>query len=101
MRGLSGWQTALADLSLILFAVVAAAYRDDPTEAERTDQAAEISLGQPMAVFRPGGDADLTRWLGSQDMGQGEVATVDGAVAIEVQGPHTTTTEKGEHGFPI
>jgi len=76
MRGLSGWQTALADLSLILFAVVAAAYRDDPTEAERTDQAAEISLGQPMAVFRPGGDADLTRWLGSQDMGQGEVATV-------------------------
>ncbi|MAK98854.1 MAG: hypothetical protein CL803_04630 [Citromicrobium sp.] len=76
MRGLSGWQTALADLSLILFAVVAAAYRDDPTEAERADQAAEISLGQPMAVFRPGGDADLTRWLGSQDLGQGEVATV-------------------------
>tara|TARA_B100000378_G_scaffold43982_1_gene32971 strand:+ start:1590 stop:2018 length:429 start_codon:yes stop_codon:yes gene_type:complete len=76
MRGLSGWQTALADLSLILFAVVAAAYRDEPTDAEKTDQAAEVSLGQPMAVFRPGGDADLTRWLGSQDMGPGEVATV-------------------------
>ena len=76
MRGLSSGQPALADLSLILFAVVAAAYRDEPSGAEKADQAAEVALGQPMAVFRPGGDANLTRWLGSQDMGQGEVVTV-------------------------
>ncbi|NCP19830.1 MAG: hypothetical protein GW855_11805 [Erythrobacter sp.] len=81
IRGLSSWQTALADLSLILFAVVAAAYREYPEEAdpasrEQVDQAVEIALGQPMAVFRPGGDADLTRWLGSQPLGNGEVATV-------------------------
>lgn len=76
MRGLSSWQTALADLSLILFAVVAAAYRDEPSAAGQTDQAAQVGLGQPMAVFRPGGDANLARWLDAQDMGPGEVATV-------------------------
>ena len=101
MRGLSGWQTALADLSLILFAVVAAAYRDDPTEAERTDQAAEISLGQPMA----GGDADLTRWLGSQDMGQGEVATVvvrhrPGAAAAATREAATLVAQIEAAGYP-
>ncbi|MAS85464.1 MAG: hypothetical protein CL953_06335 [Erythrobacteraceae bacterium] len=78
IRGLSSWQTALADLSLILFAVVAASYREESEEAEPAspDQAVEIALGQPMAVFRPVGDADLARWLTLQDMGEGEVATV-------------------------
>ena len=78
MRGLSSWQTALADLSLILFAVVAASYREDTDEADTAspDQAVEIALGQPMAVFRPVGDADLARWLARQGMGEGEVATV-------------------------
>lgn len=78
IRGLSSWQTALADLSLILFAVVAASYRDDAgaSEAEEVDQSVELALGQPMGVFRPGGDADLSRWLTTQSMGEGEVATV-------------------------
>ena len=66
IRGLTGWQTSLADLSLILFAVVAASYRGDPAEEvvprpEEVEQALDVALGQPMAVFRPGGDADLTR----------------------------------------
>ena len=80
LRGPAGWQTAMADLTLILFLVVAAAYREDaPERADPADseaQAADISLGQPMAVFRPGGDADLARWLAAQHMGPGEVATV-------------------------
>lgn len=78
IRGLSSWQTALADLSLILFAVVAASYRDDTGdgEADEADQSVELALGQPMGVFRPGGDADLARWLTTQPMGDGEVATV-------------------------
>ena len=78
IRGLSSWQTALADLSLILFAVVAASYREDSDGADeaRSEDAVEIAQGQPMAVFRPVGDADLSRWLTTQGMGQGEVATV-------------------------
>ncbi len=78
MRGLSSWQTALADLSLILFAVVASAYREDAGKSEtgQTDPEVELALGQPMGVFRAGGDADLTRWLQTQAMGPGEVATV-------------------------
>ena len=73
LRGPAGWQTAMADLTLILFLVVAAAYREDAPErvdpADSQAQAADISLGQPMAVFRPGGDADLARWLAAQHMG--------------------------------
>ena len=85
IRGLNSWQTSLADLSLILFLVIATAHRDDAglnagdgrgdarTEEER---AIEIALGQPMAVFRPGGDADISRLLDAQGMSEGEVATV-------------------------
>lgn len=83
LRGQNGWQTAMADLTLILFLVVAGAYRDQPEEtasssASVTDETenVDLSLGQPMAVFRPGGDANLTRWLGDQDLASGEVATV-------------------------
>ena len=73
IRGLTGWQTSLADLSLILFAVVAASYRGDPGE-EAVPRPEEVE--QPMAVFRPGGDADLTRWLAAQNMDEGALATV-------------------------
>lgn len=81
IRGLTGWQTSLADLSLILFAVVAASYRGDPAEEavprpEEVEQALDVALGQPMAVFRPGGDADLTRWLSAQELDEGALATV-------------------------
>lgn len=73
MRGLSGWQTALADLALILFVVVAVAHREDAGEAE---EASDVALGQPMAVFRAGGDADLAQWIAAQDLSHGQIATV-------------------------
>lgn len=81
IRGLNSWQTSLADLSLILFLVIAATHREDvpdqrSDEAEDAAQASNIALGQPMAVFRPGGDADLARWLAGQGLNEGEVATV-------------------------
>ena len=79
IRGLNGWQTALADLALILFVVVAAAHREgaqDGRPPETEDDPIELALGQPMAVFRQRGDADLTRWLSGQDLGPGEIATV-------------------------
>ena len=79
MRGLSGWQTSLADLALILFVVVAGAHRgiaqdDTPGEAQVRTQVP--ASGQPMAVFRAVGDADLPRWLAAQDLDRGEIATV-------------------------
>lgn len=86
IRGLNSWQTSLADLSLILFLVIATAHREDAGEVQddarpEKERAIEVALGQPMAVFRPGGDADLTRWLSMQGlsmqgMSEGEVATV-------------------------
>ncbi|GAB5348425.1 hypothetical protein [Alteriqipengyuania sp. 357] len=79
IRGLNGWQTTLADLALILFVVVAAAHREDRGEAvpqDATADAAPTALGQPMGVFRPGGDADLAGWLATQDLDRGEIATV-------------------------
>ncbi|MBB3033974.1 hypothetical protein [Alteriqipengyuania lutimaris] len=81
IRGLNTWQTSLADLSLILFLVVATAHREDAGEGQdnartQEERAIDIAQGQPMAVFRPGGDADLARWLKLQGIGEGEVATV-------------------------
>ena len=78
IRGFSGWQTALADLALILFVVVAAAHREGAADSAPEDapDPIELALGQPMAVFRQSGDADLTRWLASRELAQGEIATV-------------------------
>jgi len=78
IRGFSGWQTALADLALILFVVVAAAHREGAADTAPQDapDPIELALGQPMAVFRQGGDADLTRWLATRELAQGEIATV-------------------------
>ena len=63
----SGWQTVLADLSLILFMVMAAAASETPPEAARAapSAAAQLpALGVPVAVWRAGPDAPpLGKWL--------------------------------------
>ena len=66
-RAGSGWQTVLADLSLILFMTTAAAVRDAPPEKapERAPQSASLpALAQPVAVWTavPGAPA-LPLWL--------------------------------------
>lgn len=59
-RAGSGWQTVLADLSLILFMVMAAAVSQAPPEA--ADKVPV--LGEPVAVWRAGADAPpLANWL--------------------------------------
>ncbi len=58
----SGWQTVLADLSLILFMVTAAAV----SQASPKPAAAEaLALGEPVAVWRPG-TLSLAAWLAQQ-----------------------------------
>lgn len=69
-RAALGWQTSLADLSLILFMLTAAALaahnqkadEDAPTSARRPSPRAE-----PLAVYAPGPDAPpLREWLAQQ-----------------------------------
>jgi hypothetical protein len=66
-RAGSGWQTVLADLSLILFMVTASAVRDAPPAkaAQNPPQSASLpALAQPVAVWTaaPGAPV-LAQWL--------------------------------------
>ena len=66
-RSGSGWQTVLADLSLILFMITAAAVSKAPARAAAAPPPAPMSLpalGEPVAVWSaaPGGP-DLKAWL--------------------------------------
>jgi hypothetical protein len=83
IRGGIGWQTMLADLSLILFMVTAAAMADEPATPASKAAAAhpappppppkpapelvDAARAQPLAVWReaPGGP-DIASWLASQ-----------------------------------
>jgi hypothetical protein len=63
-RAGSGWQTVLADLSLILFMVMAAAVGQTPPKAAAQPLSVLPALGEPVAVWRAGPDAPpLAQWL--------------------------------------
>ena len=81
----SGWQTVLADLSLILFMVTATAVRDIPAEAPPPPPVALPALGEPVAVWRfePGGPS-LTDWLAAQPADPRQRLTL---VAAPANGP--------------
>lgn len=68
-RAGSGWQTVLADLSLILFMVTAAAVSEAPAQPNPPPPAPSAlpALGEPVAVWRaaPGGPT-LSEWLATQ-----------------------------------
>jgi len=73
VRAGSGWQTVLADLSLILFMVTAAALSQaeaDGRAAKRHAQRAVTPIspqGEPLAVYRAGeGAPPLAQWLAGQ-----------------------------------
>jgi hypothetical protein len=68
-RAGSGWQTVLADLSLILFMVMGAAVSEAPAQAPPAPSAPLVlpALGEPVAVWRAAPDGPgLTEWLASQ-----------------------------------
>ncbi len=66
-RAGSGWQTVLADLSLILFMVMGAAVSEAPAQAPPPAPIALPALGEPVAVWRaaPHGPS-LAEWVASQ-----------------------------------
>jgi hypothetical protein len=65
-RAGSGWQTVLADLSLILFMLTAAAVSGAPAKPQPKAPPAPLR-GDPVAVWRPGAGApSLSAWLVAQ-----------------------------------
>ncbi len=68
---LIGWQTLLADLSLILFMVTAASMPASRTRATPVPMLTRKppwnpALGEPLAVWRAGGSQTLAQWLAAQ-----------------------------------
>lgn len=62
----SGWQTVLADLSLILFIVMASAVSEAPAGLPPPPAAALPALGDPVALWRAGPQAPpIKDWLAS------------------------------------
>lgn len=60
----SGWQTVLADLSLILFMVMAGAVSESPANSPSLPAARLPALAEPIAVWRAApGSASLGDWL--------------------------------------
>jgi hypothetical protein len=64
-RAGTGWQTVLADLSLILFMVTAAAAAQGGPDIVPVLSVLP-ALGDPIAVWRSGGDVSLVQWLKNQ-----------------------------------
>lgn len=61
-RAGTGWQTTLADLSLILFMVMAAAVQEAPAQSGPSPRS------EPVAVWKPDKDAPpLDQWLSAAD----------------------------------
>jgi hypothetical protein len=63
-RAGSGWQTVLADLSLILFMVTASALSEAPVTTPSRPADVLPALGEPVALWRQGPDVPaLKDWL--------------------------------------
>lgn len=84
----SGWQTVLADLSLILFMVTATAVSDLPPRAPKPPPSARVTLpalGDPVAVWRAAaGGPSLAEWLAAQPQDPRQRLTL---VAAPADGP--------------
>ncbi len=104
-----GWQTILADLSIILFMVTAndlsnADFRDTPEEAGET--AAMVATGEPVAIYRPGPDViSLGEWLSGQEADGRQQATIlvrHAGAGIEqaIAGGLTLAAEAEAVGYP-
>ena len=86
----SGWQTVLADLSMILFMVTASAVGEAPAQPPTGAVPALPALGEPVALWREGpGAPGLSDWLASANADPrlrltilAEPARVDAALAL-------------------
>lgn len=83
VRAGTGWQTLMADLSIILFMVTAAALSQaGPGKAQGARVSAQPALapsqrGEPIAVYRSGNGAPpLAQWLATQPRDERQMLTV-------------------------
>lgn len=107
----SGWQTVLADLSLILFMITAAAVSKAPAQPAQLAPSMLPALGSPVAVWSaaPGGP-DLLTWL-AQNAGDPRLRltiVAPPAVALDALAlgaasgrPARVLIEPGMQGLPI
>lgn len=82
VRAGTGWQTLMADLSIILFMVTAAALSQAGPGKAQGSQAVQGALapsqrGEPIAVYRSGNGAPpLAQWLDTQPRDERQMLTV-------------------------
>jgi hypothetical protein len=79
VRAGTGWQTLMADLSIILFMVTAAALSQAGTGKAQSGHAqlAPSQRGEPIAVYRSGkGAPPLAQWLGAQPRDERQMLTI-------------------------
>lgn len=77
VRAGTGWQTLMADLSIILFMVTAAALSQAGPGKTGTAVAAPSPRGEPIAVYRTGADAPpLGEWLDAQPRDERQMLTL-------------------------
>ncbi|MGN6356603.1 MAG: hypothetical protein ACTHLU_03885 [Novosphingobium sp.] len=79
VRAGTGWQTLMADLSIILFMVTAAALTQaGPGKAQAGQSSpAPSQRGEPIAVYRSGSGAPpLGEWLDSQPRDERQLLTI-------------------------
>ena len=107
----SGWQTVLADLSLILFMITAAAVSKAPAQPAQLAPSMLPALGSPVAVWSAAPDGpDLLTWL-AQNAGDPRLRltiVAPPAVALEALAlgaasgrPARVLIEPGMQGLPI
>lgn len=79
-RAGSGWQTLLADLSLILFIITVTALRQQDAakpNASKEQAVAASPQAEPLSVYRTGKDAPpLRQWLATQPSDPRQLLTI-------------------------
>jgi hypothetical protein len=107
-RAGSGWQTVLADLSLILFMVMAAAVQQMPDATADDPMASLPQTADPVAVWSAGpGGPDLAQWLAEQPNDPRQRLTIladpvaAGAAAALITGIDRPARVILERGLPL
>ena len=97
---LIGWQTLLADLSLILFMVTAAAMAAKPDRvaslrntARAANTACAPGLGEPLAVWRAGGSQTLGHWLAGEQRDGRQQLTISAQYLAGTEGEAMTAAQ--------
>ena len=107
VAALIGWQTLLADLSLILFIVTAAQISASPTRGTAAPAAAPSATpdpAEPLALWRAGGSQSLRHWLAAEQIDARQHLTITahyraGGAVRTLAGAQALVNEAGTMGL--